>query len=112
MPYKTGSRERLYGWKPKQRDPRPFENRNTNRWEGYQTTRWRRESLAFLQSHPLCAECKRKGRTVGAQVTDHIIPALVCPDPWDKQNWQALCKSCNAAKGNEDRRMINERRIK
>lgn len=106
MPYKTGSRERLYGWKSEPRDPRPFQNRQTDRWKGYNTERWKRESRVWKMAHPVCEECRRKGITKAAEITDHIIPALVCPDPWDKSNWQSLCKSCNLGKGNEDRKMI------
>lgn len=106
MPYKPGSRERLYGWKSAPRDVPRFDQRTTERWKGYETERWKRESRAFKQSNPLCAECKRQGKIRGAEVTDHIIPALICPDPWNRNNWQPLCKRCNAAKGSKDRQLI------
>jgi 5-methylcytosine-specific restriction protein A len=53
----------------------------------------------FLQAHPLCEECRRKGKIRAAEVVDHIVPhkgnmRLF----WDRSNWQALCKGCHDAK--------------
>ena len=112
MPWKTGSRERLYGWRRYAPHAVKFEQRPNARWPGYRTNRWTKESLAFRQANPLCAECKRQGRTVGAEVTDHIIPAIICRDPWDRSNWQPLCKRCNLSKSSSDRKMIEEWRQK
>ena len=54
---------------------------------------------AFLQAHPLCAECLRNGRYTAATVVDHIIPhrgdmSLF----WDERNWQSLCERCHDEK--------------
>ena len=37
-------------------------------------SRWRRESKAFLQAHPLCVRCLASGKYVRATVVDHIVP--------------------------------------
>lgn len=57
--------------------------------------RWQRERKAFLSrpENVLCVMCKAEGRTVAAQVVDHITPhkgdeTLM----WDQANWQPLCK--------------------
>ena len=60
---------------------------------------WRRARKAFLQKHPLCAECRQNGRLTPATVVDHIIPhrgdrTLF----WDENNWQPLCKGCHDQK--------------
>lgn len=65
---------------------------------GYDS-RWRVARKAFLQAHPLCAECLREGRYTAASVVDHIIPhrgdmRLF----WDMENWQPLCKDCHDKK--------------
>jgi len=53
----------------------------------------------FLADHPLCAECRRQGRTTAADVVDHVIPHRGNEDRfWNVRNWQALCKSCHDAK--------------
>ncbi len=61
--------------------------------------RWRKARLTFLSSHPLCAECQRKGRIQEATVVDHIVPhrgdSVVF---WDSSNWQPLCASCHSRK--------------
>ena len=57
--------------------------------------RWQRLSRQFLRQpeNVLCRMCAKEGRTVQAQVVDHIVPhrgdqALF----WDPANWQPLCK--------------------
>ncbi len=38
----------------------------------YGTSRWERRSQLNLRMNPLCAECKRQGRTQGANLSHHI----------------------------------------
>lgn len=67
--------------------------RATSYARGYDA-RWRKARLAYLARHPLCAECKRQGRTTAARVVDHVTPHR--GDPvlfWDEANWQPLCDS-------------------
>jgi len=105
MPNKPGSRVRTYAW---QSAPRPKGQEARGRLRAfYDTGRWKRESAAFKRSHPICERCKSMGKIVAAQVTDHIIPYPI-HDFWDQSNWQSLCKSCNNAKGNEDKKVLNE----
>lgn len=53
----------------------------------------------YLQSHPLCVRCLAEGRYVKATVVDHIIPHRGDRKLfWDRDNWQALCKSCHDSK--------------
>lgn len=55
--------------------------------------RWGKARRAHLARHPLCVMCQRDGRTVAADVVDHITPHR--DDPvlfWDPENWQSLCK--------------------
>jgi len=80
--------------------------RGTASQRGY-TYRWAKVRRRFLKEHPLCAECQRQGLVVAATVVDHIVPhrgdqALF----WDRENWQALCKSCHDAKTAHE---VNER---
>lgn len=37
-------------------------------------SKWDRERLLFLRTHPLCAMCHEQGRVTAATVVDHIIP--------------------------------------
>lgn len=60
---------------------------------------WARYSEGFLRRNPLCVRCLADGRTVEAEVTDHIVPhrgdrSLF----WDSGNHQALCKACHDRK--------------
>ena len=60
---------------------------------------WRKASKAFLQLHPLCAECMEEGRYMKATVVDHIVPHRGDQKMfWDRSNWQALCKRCHDRK--------------
>lgn len=72
--------------------------------EFYHTARWKRESRVFRQENTLCARCKREGLIVPAEITDHKIPKPVCADPWDRNNWEGLCKKCHAKKGPTDKK--------
>lgn len=74
------------------------------RWRGSASSRgydsrWRAARKAFLQAHPMCAECLREGRYTAASVVDHIIPHRGNQQLfWDMENWQALCKACHDKK--------------
>jgi 5-methylcytosine-specific restriction protein A len=61
--------------------------------------RWQQARIAFLQDHPLCAQCQQCGRATPATVVDHIAPhrgdMLLF---WDRNNWQPLCASCHGVK--------------
>ena len=72
----------------------------------YHTSRWTRLSRAWRMMHPLCEECKRNGIIKAGEVTDHIIPWPVCQDFYDETNLQTLCKDCNHAKGQKDKKLI------
>ena len=62
-------------------------------------SRWQKASKAFLQSHPLCAECMKQGRYTKATVVDHIVPHRGDQKLfWDRSNWQPLCKACHDRK--------------
>lgn len=68
------------------------------RQRGYDS-RWERESKAYLEQYPLCAECARCGHTTPATLVDHVVPhkgdtVLF----WLRSNWQALCVPCHGAK--------------
>jgi len=65
---------------------------------GY-NAKWRKARETFLLRAPLCAECARQGRTVAANVVDHVIPHKGDQDLfWDTDNWQSLCKRCHDVK--------------
>lgn len=98
------TRIRLYGLKAGV-DPNAKRERSKSD-PRYHTWRWEKASIAFRKAHPLCAECLRKGIYTPSQVVDHIIPVALCKDFWDESNWQALCKACNMAKGNRDKKYI------
>ena len=74
----------------------------------YHTYRWTRLSRAFREQHPLCEECRKRGVIKSAEVVDHIIPWPVCEDFFDRTNLQSLCGDCNTAKGNRDKKLIQE----
>jgi len=53
----------------------------------------------WLNTHPLCEECKRRGVFAPATVVDHITPHQ---GNWDKfnnpGNLQSLCAPCHSKK--------------
>ena len=75
----------------------------------YNTNRWHKLARTFIEAHPLCEECKRKGILKAADCVDHIDPWPICKDYFfDPRNLQALCNHCNIEKGNRDKRRISE----
>lgn len=64
--------------------------------------KWRKESKAYLDAHPLCEceECKAgELRVTPAEVVDHITPhkgdhRLF----WARWNWQAMSRACHNRK--------------
>lgn len=66
-------------------------------------SKWRRVSKSYLEAHPLCEECRKRGIYTKATVVDHIVPHRGDQKLfWDQSNYQALCKKCH------DRKTFNE----
>lgn len=105
----TKKRVRLYATKTDPKHEIAGKYTRVRSDDRYHTSRWTRESRAFRAEHPLCKICLSKGLYVPSEVVDHIIPAAICPDFWDRNNWQALCAKCNIIKGNRDKNKINNK---
>lgn len=55
--------------------------------------RWQKARLLFLQEHPFCSECLKEGKTVMAEVVDHVIPHRGDKKLfWLTSNWDSKCK--------------------
>lgn len=60
---------------------------------------WQQYRAAFLQAHPLCVYCQRKGKYTEATVVDHIRPHRGNQELFDDaSNHQSLCKLCHDRK--------------
>ena len=68
----------------------------------YNSRKWRKFSKQFKIENPLCKKCLQEGRTTPSYVSDHIQPIRKGGAIWDKNNLQALCKTCNAKKTAKD----------
>lgn len=67
--------------------------------------RWRRASKAFLDEHPLCAECERQGRTTAAILVHHSVPHCGNYELfWNEDNWRSSCGPCHEAVHKHERR--------
>jgi 5-methylcytosine-specific restriction protein A len=72
--------------------------RGTAQQRGYGRP-WRKARQAYLRRNPLCVLHLAAGRTEAATEVDHIIPHRGDMELfWDRDNWQALCKSCHDRK--------------
>jgi len=66
------------------------------RW--YDSVRWRKARIWFLNLNPLCAICLKMGRTTPATIVDHKEPHKGDYNKfWDSDNWQSLCASCHSS---------------
>lgn len=72
----------------------------------YHTNQWKVTSRMFIDGNPLCAMCQKQGKLTPAKITDHIVPKDLCPDPWDRSNWQPLCHKCHAVKSAKDKKQF------
>lgn len=82
-------------WLPERK---PHAGRKNDNSAVYNSTRWRKARLVFLNTNPLCVACGEMGSTVAATVVDHIIPINQGGSVWSTCNWQALCKACHDKK--------------
>lgn len=72
--------------------------RKTSSQRGYDY-KWQQARKIFLDTHPLCEECKKKGKYTKATVVDHVIAHRGNKELfWDRNNWMALCKPCHDKK--------------
>jgi 5-methylcytosine-specific restriction endonuclease McrA len=99
-------KSKIRPWALKKPDGPPIARRTRD--EFYHTSRWKRESKDFLQQNPLCIQCGKEGYLIPATITDHIIPKNTCKDPWDRSNWQPLCKRHNLTKGAQDKKYFKK----
>ena len=65
--------------------------------EFYQTSRWHKESTAFIAAHPYCEIC---GSSDSRLQVHHQWPVGYCynneEDFFDKSHWIVICASCHA----------------
>ena len=62
----------------------------------YDSVRWRKARIWFLNNNPLCVMCKAMGKEVAAIVVDHKIPHKGDEELfWSVDNWQSICKPCH-----------------
>ena len=62
----------------------------------YNTARWIKGRRRFLDKHPLCLYCQRRGLVRAATIVDHVIPHKGDERLFfDESNWQPLCKTCH-----------------
>lgn len=60
---------------------------------------WRKWRDEFLGNNQLCVHCLKENRITAARVVDHIVPHKGDMQLFnDRNNWQALCKSCHNRK--------------
>lgn len=86
----------------------------------HSSSRWRKTSLLYRQSHPICEAClkasKRAGKgldnTAGminlATSVDHIVSLADGGSPYDWDNLQALCDYHHAIKSQRERQQKNK----
>jgi 5-methylcytosine-specific restriction protein A len=98
-------------WSSKKSYSRPMQTREKSN-DLYHTSRWTKESKRFRQQYPCCLHCaQQEDLIVPSEVVDHIIPLSLCSDPWDKSNWQALCKRHNNIKAAQDKKLIKQHKL-
>lgn len=78
----------------KAEEKRYDEQRGSARQRGYDRA-WEKLRNAYLQRHPLCERCERRGHVVPAEIIHHRIPITEGGARLDEANLEALCKTCH-----------------
>lgn len=79
----------------------------------YHTQRWRDIRKGFLigtttlpdgriVSNSMCIECFKNGKSVASNTVDHIQRIKDGGDPYNPDNFQALCRSCHEKKSSKE----------
>ena len=85
-------------WQPK----KPKQARLRDNSDFYHSKQWRSLRNYYIQRNPLCEDCKRRGKTTGGQVVDHIKPMNMGGHKTDLSNLQTLCTSCHNSKSGKE----------
>jgi len=80
---------------PKTRRAR--DHRQSASRRGYDRT-WRKVAQNKLGKDPLCEHCLEFGKTIAAQLPDHIVPLDKGGKRLDETNLQSLCRTCHSYK--------------
>ncbi len=70
----------------------------------YNSPEWRKVRAYVLAQEPLCRECKAAGRVTSATEVDHVRAVKDGGAPFDPDNLQPLCLSCDSRKTLEESR--------
>lgn len=80
----------------------PFGRRKNKNREIYDSVRWRKLRLSYIQNNPLCEECLKEDKYTDATgkkgVVDHITPINSGGAVFDRANLQTLCNKCHNRK--------------
>jgi len=83
------------------KERKPFERNNPNS-EFYNSRKWRNARAKYLEKHPLCENCKKKGLYVSAYLVDHITAINKGGSKFNEKNFQALCEKCHNKKSGKE----------
>lgn len=85
-----------------------YQQRRRERQKVYNTSTWQKLRQSYMQQHPLCEECLKKGIIRSAKDIHHIISFMTTDDmcereilAFDSSNLQALCRDCHCEKHNK-----------
>lgn len=72
--------------------------------EFYNSRAWKKLRDLFIRQNPLCKNCRGNGKTVEANVVDHVIPIEAGGACLNWDNLQSLCHLCHNQKSADDRK--------
>src|SRR5262245_49430449 len=65
----------------------------------YDSQKWHDLRLMYFSKHPLCVDCKSRGKVTAASHVVHVTSVADAPElAWIWSNLQALCHSCHSEK--------------
>lgn len=76
----------------------------------YGTIEWKNARNRYINTHPLCEHCDKRGIITPGQMVDHIIEIEDQGDKLNPDNFQTLCNKCHSKKTYEAKRKREEKK--
>lgn len=96
-----------FSWDQAKHEPdddmaKPFHKAERYDEQFYQRYSWRKLRNDYIEQHPYCELCAKRGYNVPAKYVDHIIARQDGGNELDWNNLQSLCRACHQRKSNQE----------
>ena len=76
----------------------------------YGTSQWKKVREQYINQHPLCEHCEKRGYVVEGKEVDHIVEIEDGGDKTNPDNLQTLCIRCHRKKTADEKRRREDKK--